>query len=96
MTNNRTFTLQSYNKISIRAKLSHVVESTSQLLMEVCRAARAFYEVEADTSDVAFSTSTEVKTFLQKSLLPSVKLFSEAFFKMPAITLMLLKEVADL
>lgn len=96
MTNTRTFTLQSFNNLSRRAKVSHLLDSASQLLLGVSRAALDFFEVESDTGDVALPDFTEVKTVLQESLRSSVEPFSEAFFKMPAMSLMLLKEVADL
>lgn len=96
MTNTRTVTLQSYNKLSRRSKVSHLVDRTSKVLLGVSRATLDFFEVKSDTGEVALPDSTDVKTFLQESLPPSLELFGEDFFKMPAMPLILLKEIADL
>lgn len=70
MTNIHTFTLQTYNKLSHLAKLSHMAETISQVLLGINYTTLDIIEANSDTSNVAFLDSTEVKTFYKRAFRP--------------------------
>lgn len=85
--NTHKSTLQSHNKLSRRAKMSYLVDTTSKVLLEAGFVTLESLEVESDTGNLVRLDSTDAKTFLQESLSLSLERFSENSFNISAMPL---------